>query len=424
MRNFLILALSASIIFSNFSFTYAQETNPKLKIERYVYKNGDDMKAKVYLEDLSSDTMAFQIDFQTSKSNQYDSIEWNADIKKEWAYLQQSEANSKGQITLYIVGDNLPSSNSLYLGEITFKDKDVSIETEGTLKYLEKVDTELVTTDIQKLNIELSTTNISNNRPIINTGTNSNDKEEESTTDKSISSGSGSSGGSGSSSSDRRRNTNDDKKESSSSTQVAENNNKATDKDINKDTIKFSDVENHWAKSSIFFAVANGYISGMGNGKFAPDDTMTRAMLVRILYNTETKIQGKEPEGETLTFSDVPQDAWFATAVSWSASNGIVYGVGNDEFAPNRAITREEMVTLLKRYADFKKLSLPVVKESVNFNDAQDISQWALDSVEAMQKADIVNGKGNNLFEPKSTSTRAEVATAFERFSKTVLNIK
>lgn len=418
MRNFLILALSASILFSNFSFTYAQETNPKLKIERYVYKNGTDMKAKVYLEDLPSDTMAFQVDFLTSKSNQYDSIDWNEDIKKDWVYLQQSEV--KGQITLYILGDNLPIESSLYLGEITFKDDDVSIETEGTLKYLEKVDTELITTDKQKLDIEISTTTIANNTPIINTGTNNNknEDEEESTNNKS---GSGGGGSSKSKSSDRHKNVTDDKKESMPNTQVVENNN---NKNTNTDTIKFSDIDNHWAKSSILFAVSNGYMSGMGDGKFAPDDTMTRAMLVRILYNTETKIQGKEPKGEILTFSDVPQDSWFATAVSWSASNGIVYGIGNDEFAPNRAITREEMVTLLKRYADFKKLNLPVVKESINFNDVQSISQWALDSVEAMQKADIVNGKGNNLFEPKSTSTRAEVATAFERFSKTVLNIK
>lgn len=421
MRKFLILALSASIILSNFA--YAQESNPKLKIERYVYKNGTDMKAKVYLENVPSDTMAFQVDFLTSKSNQYDSINWNEDIKKEWAYLQQSEANNKGQITLYIVGDNLPVSdnNSLYLGEITFKDNDVSIETEGTLKYLEKVDTELITTDKQKLDIELSTTTISNNTPIINTGINNNDDEEDD--DESISNKSSSSGGgsSGSESSDTNKNVTDDKKESGPNTQAAENN---KNKDNNTSTIKFSDIDNHWAKSSILFAVANGYMSGMGDGKFAPDDTMTRAMLVRILYNTETKLQGKEPKGEALTFSDVPQASWFATAVSWSASNGIVYGIGNDEFAPNRAITREEMVTLLKRYADFKKLSLPVVKESINFNDSQTISQWALDSVEAMQRADIVNGKGNNLFEPKSTSTRAEVATAFERFSKTVLKIK
>jgi uncharacterized membrane protein len=175
---------------------------------------------------------------------------------------------------------------------------------------------------------------------------------------------------------------------------------------------QFFDVSpNEWYASYVNTVVSEGLFLGTGNGQFSPNLNMSRAMFTQVVANLE----GVNLSRYNANFLDVSPNDWFFSAVGWASSVGFVSGVGGGNFAPNAAITREQIAVMLYRYAEIRNIDLP--KGSSNsFADQHSISTWAVDAVDAIQAAGIITGRPNNMFAPQATATRAEVAAIFSRF--------
>jgi len=155
-----------------------------------------------------------------------------------------------------------------------------------------------------------------------------------------------------------------------------------------------------------------GIFQGTAQNRFSPQESMTRAMFVRMLANHE----GINTAGfTTSSFNDVGANAWYFGAVEWAAQMGIVEGVGNGNFEPRTPITREQMAVMLYRYANIMGIELPQ-NDGVVFADQDTISHWAVSGVSAIQRAGIIEGRPGGEFDPQATATRAEVAALFARF--------
>ena len=118
-------------------------------------------------------------------------------------------------------------------------------------------------------------------------------------------------------------------------------------------------------------------------------------------------------------FTDVPEGMWYTSAVTWAAQNEIVNGIGGGRFDPDAKITREQMCLMLCNYIEkYLGKTLEFEKEVTTFEDDGSISDWAKDAVYKCAKSGLVNGVGNNKFDPQSTATRAQGATLFTNFYK------
>ena len=170
--------------------------------------------------------------------------------------------------------------------------------------------------------------------------------------------------------------------------------------------IDFEDAKG-WAEEYIYYLADRGIISGKGKGMFVPNDSITRAEFVRILAGAADVDLSKYT---TSKFSDVKNSDWFAKAVAWASEEGIVAGVGSNNFAPNANITREQMAVMLVRFAGKMGYQFADKDKLTVFADQANISDYAMDSVSTVQKAGIIVGKPNNLFDPKGKATRAEAS--------------
>lgn len=181
----------------------------------------------------------------------------------------------------------------------------------------------------------------------------------------------------------------------------------------------FTDINGHWAKEHILFAVSRGLFSGTSKTTFSPNTTLTRGMFVTALG----RLAGIDPaDYQNRKFTDVKADAYYAPYVNWAASKGIVGGTTSTTFAPDSNITREQMAVIMKNYADKMGYSIPKTLEAVTFADNAQISSWAKDAVKAMQQAGVLSGKENNRFDPQGNATRAEAATVLHRFVEIVID--
>ena len=174
---------------------------------------------------------------------------------------------------------------------------------------------------------------------------------------------------------------------------------------------EFADVSGDaWYHDAVDFVLNKGMMNGNTNGTFTPEESLTRAMLVQILYNIEGK-----PEVETdKSFTDVAEGDWWYNAVMWAAESGIVNGTGEGIYDPESPVTREQMVTILYRYAG----SPDVANAELTFDDAADVDEWAVAAVAWAVENGVVKGIGNNLFNPNGNSTRAETAQVMMNFFK------
>ena len=169
---------------------------------------------------------------------------------------------------------------------------------------------------------------------------------------------------------------------------------------------EFSDVtESHRAWAAVTATADTGLFRGVTEDRFAPDATMTRGMFVTVLG----RMAGIRPMGEDSGFWDVDRDSWYAPYVAWAAENGVVDGEGNGAFAPEQAITREQMAGILCRYLSWREWTLPTQQADL-YQDDDRVSDWAREGVYAVQTAGIMTGKGNGCFDPAGTATRAEAA--------------
>ena len=181
----------------------------------------------------------------------------------------------------------------------------------------------------------------------------------------------------------------------------------------------FTDVEGHWAKDDILFVASRGLLNGTGDKVFSPNGSMTRGMFVMALYRLAGDPQAS---GEGSAFTDVPADAYYASAVKWASSKGIVSGTTATTFAPDRAVTRQEMALIMTNYAKVMGYTVPRTREAVTFADNASIASWAVDAVKAMQMAGVINGKDTGRFDPTGTATRAEVSAVLHRYVELVID--
>ena len=175
----------------------------------------------------------------------------------------------------------------------------------------------------------------------------------------------------------------------------------------------FTDVEeNGWYHTGVDFMVRNGFMNGVADDAFDVDGNLTRAQLVTILY----RIAGEPESTATNPFADVADGQWYTNAVIWAAENGIVKGVNTTTFAPNDQITREQIATILFRYAKAEK----VEGKLAGFPDAEKVSNYAADAMAWAVEQGLINGisesDGKTYLAPQETATRAQIAVILMRY--------
>lgn len=188
---------------------------------------------------------------------------------------------------------------------------------------------------------------------------------------------------------------------------------------IEDETVKanFADVAaDAWYADAVQYVYENGMMSGTSETTFSPDLTTTRGMIVTILYRMENEpaVTG------TTAFTDVAADQYYANAVAWAAQNGIVSGTTATTFAPNNAITREQMAAILYRYAQFKGYDVSVKADLSVYTDAAQVSTYATDAMAWANGAQLITGTSQAMQTPASNATRAQVATILMRFCENI----
>ena len=184
----------------------------------------------------------------------------------------------------------------------------------------------------------------------------------------------------------------------------------------------FTDVpgEGNWAHAGIDYCVANGLMSGVGSGRFAPKMTTTRAQIVQILYNLE----GEPKVSGTMPFTDLTQD-WYQDAVLWAYQTGVVAGTSATTFAPDLPVTREQIAVILMGYAE-KVLGVTRTWTPADLSvypDAGSVSDWAKDALADAVTLGLISGASNDgqtLLNPQGSATREQVATILMAFCKNV----
>ena len=180
----------------------------------------------------------------------------------------------------------------------------------------------------------------------------------------------------------------------------------------------FTDVkEEHWYYSDVVYVHRNGLFKGTSANTFSPEMSMTRGMVVTVLGRL-AGIDTADYAGAS--FDDVDTEVYYAPYIKWAAEKGIVNGIGDNKFAPNADISRQDLAVILARYADVMDLTMKQTLQNAVFVDADAIAEYAVDAVATMVRAGVINGKPGNLFDPTSSATRAEVAAMLHRFCEAV----
>ena len=169
-----------------------------------------------------------------------------------------------------------------------------------------------------------------------------------------------------------------------------------------------------WFYDSVVYVYENGLMDGVSDTLFDPDGTVTRGMIVTILHRLEG-----EPESDfKLPFDDVKEGQWYAEAVRWAAGEGIVNGVSETEFAPNAAVTREQLAAILHRYAQHKGYDVSIGESTniLSYSDFASISEYAISAMQWACGEGIITGVTESTLEPQGTATRAQSAAILMRF--------
>lgn len=179
--------------------------------------------------------------------------------------------------------------------------------------------------------------------------------------------------------------------------------------------LPFTDVStSDWFYGAVKFVYENGLMDGVGDNRFAPNSATTRGMLVTILY----RLEGEPAVTGEAGFDDVG-DTWYTDAVIWAAANDIVNGIGDNQFGPENTLTREQLVTMLYRYAQNKGYDVTASADLSGYPDADKIQSWAQEAMTWAVAEGIVEGMDGNL-NPAGSATRAQIATILMRFCEGV----
>ncbi|WP_130870434.1 S-layer homology domain-containing protein [Intestinimonas massiliensis (ex Afouda et al. 2020)] len=184
------------------------------------------------------------------------------------------------------------------------------------------------------------------------------------------------------------------------------------------DAERFDDVKaDSWYYSYVDYVTEKGFFQGISSTRFAPEDTMTRAMFVTAV----SRVAGKTGDASVAPFDDVPADTWYTAAVDWAVSNGVINGIGGNRFNPEKEITREDMCVTMARFISYLETSqnktFKKTADPIAFPDADQISSYAKDAVERCVAYGLVYGTGDGTFQPKAYASRAEVAAMIYRLS-------
>ena len=184
----------------------------------------------------------------------------------------------------------------------------------------------------------------------------------------------------------------------------------------------FTDVKDpSWYSDGVNYVVQNGYMTGTGNTTFEPNGMVTRAQIVQILYAKE----GKPLVTSINPFTDIPENKWFSAAVLWSNKNSIVAGYPDKSFHPNQPVTREQLITIMYKYASFKEFNISAEISSreklEKYPDYGQISNYAKTSMAWALDKGILSGTNKGI-EPKGTANRAQMAVIMKAFCENVEN--
>ena len=179
----------------------------------------------------------------------------------------------------------------------------------------------------------------------------------------------------------------------------------------------FLDVnEGDWFYDAVAYAYENGLMDGVGGNRFAPNSATTRAQLVTILY----RLEGQPAVSGDLPFTDVEAGTWYTNAVGWAAQNGIVNGVGDETFAPGNDLTREQLVTILYRYAESKGYDVSASADLAGYPDGEEIQAYAREAMAWAVAENIIQGMEDDTLKPAGNASRAQIATILMRFCEGV----
>ena len=191
---------------------------------------------------------------------------------------------------------------------------------------------------------------------------------------------------------------------------------------IEDETVKanFADVAaDAWYADAVQYVYENGMMSGTSETTFSPNLTTTRGMIVTILYRLEGS-PDLSNENLGYPYADVDANAYYADAVYWARQNGIVSGMSAEQFAPNNAITREQMAAILYRYAQFKGYDVSAKADLSVYTDAAQVSTYATDAMAWANGAQLITGTSQATLTPAGNATRAQVATILMRFCENI----
>ena len=179
----------------------------------------------------------------------------------------------------------------------------------------------------------------------------------------------------------------------------------------------FSDMpKTHWAYQAVGAMVDKGLFSGTTETTFSPDKTMTRSMLVTVLY----RLAGSPVVEGTSKVSDVAPNAYYTDAVIWATQNGIVGGYDNGQFGTNDPVSREQMATILYRYAQHMEYDVSLVKGLNDYTDSNQVSSYAVRAMQWAVANGIINGTSSTTLSPQGSATRSQVAVILMRFDEEI----
>ena len=178
-------------------------------------------------------------------------------------------------------------------------------------------------------------------------------------------------------------------------------------------SMPFTDVpEGSWYHEAVAYVYEHGLMSGTGSNLFSPEMSTSRAMIVTILY----RLEGSPAVTASAAFSDVAEGQWYAGGVAWANANGIVTGYDNGRFGPEDTITREQMATILYRYASYKDYDVSARASLTGYTDAGQIQPYAADAMSWVVESGIINGTSAYTLSPAGSTTRAQAAVILARF--------
>lgn len=180
--------------------------------------------------------------------------------------------------------------------------------------------------------------------------------------------------------------------------------------------LPFGDVsDSAWYAEAVRYVYENGMMNGISANSFGPNATTNRAMIVTILYRLENT-----PAASSSNFTDVAAGSYYADAVNWAAANGIVNGVSATSFAPNTAVTREQMSAILYRYAQLKGYDVTASGSLNGYADASQTSSYAVAAMQWANAEGLISGISSTVLDPQGSATRAQVATILMRFCENI----